>query len=104
MLIGVVGGLDRDAPRLMSIARAAGHDVEVHTGTLSTTRVEGLRSLVARADLVLVLTDINSHGAVQMARRLARAHHRPLHLMRRFGTSQFAAFLRQAPEQLRAAA
>ena len=68
MLIGVVGGLDRDAPRLMSIARAAGHDVEVHTGTLSTTRVEGLRSLVARADLVLVLTDINSHGAVQMAR------------------------------------
>lgn len=96
MLIGVVGGLDRDAPRLASIARAAGHEVEAHTGTLSATRVAGLRSLVARADLILVLTDINSHGAVQLARRLAREHHRPLHLMRRFGTSQFAAFVRNA--------
>ena len=96
MLFGVIGGLDRDAPRLISLARAAGHEVEVHTGIMSPRRVEGLRSLVSRVDLVLVLTDVNSHGAVQMARRLARSHQRPLHLMRRFGTTQFAAFLRGA--------
>lgn len=95
MLIGVVGGLDRDAPRLLALARAAGHDAEIHTGHVGTSGVQGLRALAARVDIILVLTDVNSHGAVRLARRLARAHGRPVHLMRRFGTSQFAAFLRQ---------
>lgn len=95
MRIGVVGGLDRDAPRLLALARAAGHDAEMHTGHVGTSGVQGLRALAARVDFILVLTDVNSHGAVRLARRLARAHGRPIHLMRRFGTSQFAAFLRQ---------
>ena len=94
MLIGVVGGLDRDAHRLVALARAAGHDAEIHTGHVGSSGVQGLRSLVARVDFVLVLTDVNSHGAVRLVRRLARVHRRPVHLMRRFGTTQFAAFLR----------
>jgi hypothetical protein len=110
MLIGVVGGLDRDAHRLVSLARAAGHDADIHTGHVGgATGVQSLRTLVARADVILVLTDVNSHNAVHLTRRLARAHRKPLHLMRRFGTSQFASFLRShgvagsTPELFRAA-
>lgn len=95
MLIGVVGGLDRDAHRLITLAREAGHDAEIHTGHVGgSTGVQSLRGLVSRANIILVLTDVNSHGAVHLTRRLARAHNKPIHLMRRFGTTQFAAFLR----------
>jgi hypothetical protein len=95
MLIGVVGGLDRDAHRLVSLARAAGHDADIHTGHVGgASGVQALRTLVARADVILVLTDVNSHNAVHLTRRLARAQQKPLHMMRRFGVSQFGAFLR----------
>jgi len=94
MLIGVLGGLERDAHRLAALAKAAGHEAEIHSGHIRGSGVQTLRTLVSRADLLLVLTDVNSHGAVRLARRLARAQGKPLHLMRRFGTTQFAAFLR----------
>lgn len=108
MLLGVVGGLDRDAHRLVALARASGHDAEIHTGHVGSSGVQTLRNMVARVDLILVLTDVNSHGAVRLVRRLARVYGRPVHLMRRFGTSQFAAFLRggicNSPEPWRHAA
>lgn len=98
MRIGIVGGLDRSAPDLKSIARAWGHDLELHTGGLAgPASACGLRALVTRSDLVIVLTDVNSHNAVRMARRQARRSGVPLRLLSRLGATQLAAFLRALP-------
>ena len=43
---------------------------------------------------VVVLTDVNSHNAVRLARRHACAQNTPLRLLRRLGASNFAAFIR----------
>jgi len=94
MRIGIVGGLDRKARDLEGIAHQRGHDVEVHTGVVAgASSAACLRALVTRSDLVIVLTDVNSHNGVRMARRQARLSHRPLRLLRRLSTSQFQALL-----------
>jgi hypothetical protein len=94
MRIAIIGGLDRNARELEEMARTGGHELETHNGVIAGSASAGsLRSLVARADLVLVLTEINSHNAVHLARKVARSHHRPLRIMRRLGPSQLAAFL-----------
>jgi hypothetical protein len=95
MRIGIVGGLDRRARELEEIAVARGHQLELHTGVIAgSASAAGLRALVARADLVLVLTDVNSHNGVRMARRQARMSHRPIRLLRRLGATQFEALVR----------
>lgn len=94
MRIGIVGGLDRSARELENIALARGHQLELHTGVIAgSASAASLRSLVARVDLVLVLTDINSHNGVRMARRQASISHRPIRLMRRLGAAQFEALV-----------
>jgi hypothetical protein len=94
MRIGIIGGLDRVARELEEIARAGGHELHTHTGVVAgkatSTR---LRALVAWSDLVFVLTDINSHNAVHIARQAARLHHRPLRIVSRFGPKHLAAYL-----------
>jgi hypothetical protein len=96
--IGIVGGIDRAMRDLQRVALAGGHDLETHTGVVrGGASVSSLRALVARADLVLVLTDVNSHNAVHIARGAARLNQRPLHIMRRLSASQLAAFLDGLP-------
>lgn len=98
MRIGIVGGLDRKARDLEGMAVARGHRLELHTGVLAgQASPAGLRALVSRSDLVVILTDINSHNAVRLARRQAKLHNRPCRLMRRLGASQFAALLQDLP-------
>jgi hypothetical protein len=95
MRIGIVGGLDRSAHELGALALAEGHRLETHTGVLcGSASATALRALVARCDLVLIVTDVNSHNAVRLARRLARVQKRPLRIMRRLGPSQLGALLR----------
>jgi len=97
MRIGIIGGLDRNARELEGIAAARGHQLELHTGVLSGhASAAGLRALVSRVDLVVILTDINSHNAVRLARRHAKLRNRPCRIMRRLGASQFTAFLEAA--------
>jgi hypothetical protein len=95
MRIGIIGGLDRVARELEAVARKGGHELGTHTGVIAgkatSTR---LRALVVWSDLVLVLTDVNSHNAVHLARQAARSHHRPLRILRRLGPSHLAAYLK----------
>jgi len=94
MRIGIVGGLDRNARELEELTEAKGHQLETHTGVLTGgSSVASLRALVVRSDLVLVLTDVNSHNAVHLARREARKRHRPIRILRRLGAAHLAAFL-----------
>jgi Uncharacterized protein conserved in bacteria (DUF2325) len=100
MRIGIVGGLDRNAPALQALATARGHALELHTGVVAgPAAAKGLRTLVQRVDLVIVLTDVNSHNAVKTARVEARRWHRPLRLVRRLGPSQFSAWLGALPQE-----
>jgi Uncharacterized protein conserved in bacteria (DUF2325) len=93
MLIGIVGGLERDEARYLRLAARAGHSVECHAGHLAGRGAETLASLVQRAELVVIVTDLNSHGAVQLARRLVRERERRMLLVRRCSVSRFATLL-----------
>jgi hypothetical protein len=94
MRIGIVGGLDRKARDLEGIAMRRGHDLQLHSGVVAgAASAAGLRALVTRSDLVIVVTDVNSHNGVRMARRQARLSNRPVRLVRRMNLSQFAALL-----------
>jgi len=94
MRIGIIGGLDRNARDLEAVAEAGGHRLETHTGVISgSASSSSLKALVARADLVFLLTDVNSHNAVHIARRAARLHGIPLRILRRLSASHLAAYL-----------
>ena len=95
MRVGIVGGLDRNEGSYERLAEALGHQVEHHTGVMRGTAGAELESLVKRSDLVVILTDVNSHAAVKMTRKLSSLHHRPAVLMRRLGPSRFSALLRE---------
>lgn len=93
MRIGIVGGLDRNELSYERLARDHGHEVECHNGRMRGTASAALEGLVERADLVVIVTDINSHNAVRLARRLLRAHPRRSMLVRKLGLGRFLALL-----------
>jgi hypothetical protein len=94
MRIGIIGGLDRNARDLEEAAAVGGHRLETHTGVIGgSASSASLKALVARADLVFILTDVNSHNAVHLARRTARLHGIPLRIVRRLSAAHLAAYL-----------
>ena len=94
MRVVVVGGVERTENRLQETAEELGHELEFHGGHMDGRRADGLRSAVERADFVIVVTDVNSHGAVQVARREARRLHRGVIVLRRCSPSRLRELLR----------
>jgi Uncharacterized protein conserved in bacteria (DUF2325) len=82
MRIAVIGGRERSDEQLARIAARSGYELEFHPGDLHGG-VQELKSAVARSTLVVVVTEINSHGAVSVAKRAARQFERPLLVMRK---------------------
>ncbi|HEY3494873.1 MAG TPA: DUF2325 domain-containing protein [Polyangiaceae bacterium] len=93
MHIGLVGGIDRNAHHYSEMAEAEGHTVECHTGHLAGRGSDALASLVERSDLVVVITDVNSHAGMWGARRLAKARGRRCVLVRKMGAARFRQLL-----------
>jgi hypothetical protein len=93
MKIGIVGGLDRGAPELADAARAEGHELEFHRGVMSGPHADSLRALVSRVDALIILTEINSHAAVLLARRQARLRGKPTRILRRLRPKLLATVL-----------
>ena len=93
MRIGIVGGAERIEARLRSVALEGGHELEFHAGHMRGTGSRRLEAIVERCDLLVVITDVNSHTAVLQARELARRSGRELRLVRRLGTAQLRALL-----------
>jgi hypothetical protein len=84
MHIAVVGGREKDEENLSRIAKDAGYDLEFETGHVRGRGVEGIRTAVSRSDLVVIVTDINSHGAVHVAKRAAQRFHKPTLIVTKF--------------------
>jgi hypothetical protein len=93
--IAFVGGLDRLAPELVAEGEACGVEVELHTGNVHGRRAEGLASVVSRADLVVLVTDLNSHGGVFHAKREARRAGVRLKIVRKASLSAARALIRE---------
>ena len=103
MHIGIVGGVERNESVYREVARRHGHSVVFHGGHMGGRGTETLAAMVHTVDLLVVITEINSHTAVGVARREARARGVPLLLVRRFGTAKLAAiFAEHATQALRA--
>jgi ribosome-interacting GTPase 1 len=97
MRIAIVGGVERNEGAYREIAEAAGHVLSFHSGHVGGRGSATLSQMVRGADLLLVVTDVNSPGAVQLARRLGRKEGVPVVLQRRCSPSRFAALVSAAP-------
>lgn len=93
MKIGIVGGVERTEGAYREIAEGAGHELFFHGGHVAGRGSSALVELARRVDLLIVVTDVNSHGAVHLARRSARKAGVPVALHRRLSPARFAAVL-----------
>ncbi len=104
MRVVVVGGVERTESRLQEAAAELGHQLEFHGGHMDGRGADGLRSAVERAEFVIVVTDVNSHGAVHVARKEARRLGRGVVVTRRCSPSRLRELLRELPREHAAAA
>ncbi len=93
MRIAIIGGLGRAEPYYTRLAEAAGHRALFHDGAIGGRGTQALEHLVERCDVVVLVTDVNSHGAVQLVRRRLRERGRSPLLLRRMGLARFATLL-----------
>lgn len=107
MKIAWIGGLSRSEGQLRKVAADAGHELVVHDGDMHGRGMHEIRAAIERADLVIVVTDVNSHGGAIYARRLGQKLGREVLVVRRCGVARFQQLLDGvAPQpylQLRAA-
>jgi hypothetical protein len=93
MRIGIIGGLDRGHDRYERLAAGYGHELVCHEGWMTGPRAGSLERLCESADVVVIVTDVNSHGAVLAARKAMRRSGREPLIVRKFGTSRFTQLL-----------
>jgi Uncharacterized protein conserved in bacteria (DUF2325) len=93
MRIAWVGGVESNETELKHVAEKAGHSVEFHSGHIGGRGEDRLKSSIARADVVVIVTDVNSHGAVLMAKRVAKQLGREYLVTKRCGPARFAKLL-----------
>jgi hypothetical protein len=96
MRVGIIGGTEKNLIRYEELADALGCGVEFHDGRLAGRGSEALENLVQRCDLVVIITQINSHAGVRMAQKLSRKRGRRVMIVRRFGLHLFADTVRSA--------
>jgi hypothetical protein len=86
--VGWVGGLTRNETLVEEHAAKLGYSVEFHDGNVTGHRSKSLRNLVNRSDVVVIVTDLNSHRGVLTAREEARLAGRPVVMLRKAGLSR----------------
>jgi hypothetical protein len=98
MRVGIIGGVERNFDRYEEVAKAVGCDVEFHAGHMRGRGTETLETLIERCDLIVIVTEINSHTAVRMAQKLSRKRGRRVLIARKFGISAFELAAKQMIE------
>jgi hypothetical protein len=92
--IGLIGGLHRSEGQFVRAAAAAGYELEFHAGDMVGRRAQGLESMIPRVDLLFIVTDVNSHNAVMVARRLASEYGIRYVLLRRCNPTRLIELVR----------
>jgi len=87
MRIGWIGGLDRSRALFEEVAEREGHTLEMHEGHIGGRGTKTLERVVARCDVLVIVTDVNSHGAVLNAKKMARRSGRHTVLVRKGSVS-----------------
>lgn len=90
MRVGIIGGKELSSTPYERVAKANGACVEFHDGKMAGRGSQALDTLVKRCDLVVIVTQINSHAAVRRAQKYCRSTGRRVLIVRRFGLHQFA--------------
>lgn len=93
MTVAVIGGPDRMTRGFAELAELHGHRLAHHDGSLAGQGRRALRNLVARAHLVVIVTGVNSHAAVVVARDEVRRQGVPSLICRRFGLANLSRLL-----------
>jgi len=93
MRIGIIGGLGRTEPMFRKLAMQSQHTVEFHRGDVGGRGTASLEAVVARSELLVVITAVNSHGSVLLSRKLAKAKGVRRLLVRRLSLGRFAGLL-----------
>ena len=93
MLIAVIGGRYKNESQLARIAQARGYELEFEEGHTAGRGMAGVRKAVSRSQLVVIVTDINSHGAVHTAKKAARQLERPTLIIQNFGAARLSRLL-----------
>lgn len=81
--VAVIGGLSRANDLWVRTGSQYGLDLEQHDGNIHGRGSAEVASIVRRADIVVIITNPNSHGGVETARRVAIACDRPFVLVER---------------------
>lgn len=93
MRIAVIGGRYKNEAQLGRIAEAHGYELEFEEGHTAGRGMDGVRRAVARCGLVVIVTDVNSHGAVHTAKKAARQLERPTLIIQNFGAARLSRLL-----------
>ena len=93
MRIAIIGGRQKNSIQLERLAREAGHEIELRDGDLHGTGVQEIRTTMMRADIAVILTNPNSHGAVYVAKTVAKQIGTPTLIVDRLGAARFRALL-----------
>ena len=88
MRIGVVGGRERNELPLARAGKEHGLELVFHDGKVAGTGSATLHRLAQSADVLVILTDVNSHRGVLTAKEAARAAGTPFVLLRRLSVSR----------------
>ena len=89
MRVAVIGGLERHEAEIARRAGHLGHTVEFHRGRVGGRGAAELDAIVSRSEVVIIVTKVNSHGAMHLAKRAASRHARPAVVARTCTPSSF---------------
>ncbi len=78
---------------LRKLALRSAHTIEFHSGDVGGRGSASLEAVIARSELVVVITDVNSHGSVQLSRKVAKAKGVPRLVVKRLSLGRFADLL-----------
>jgi len=92
MRIAVIGGREKSDEPLLRMAARYGAEIEFHPGDLHGGTAD-LKAAVARSTFVVIVTEINSHGAVIAAKRAARHFQTPTLVMRKLSIARLRGLL-----------
>jgi hypothetical protein len=98
----VIGGLSRAGELWSRAGESIGVELEHHDGRTRGRGAHDIAAAVRRADVVVIITDPNSHGGVGVARRAAIAAARPHVLIKRLRPAGLAAAIAEATAAARA--